>query len=159
FGGAAAWLLARVFNRLLARLFALFNAGFRRSSGWYTDGVGLLLRAAPFTLLVYGGLLVLTYWRFVSLPQGFIPMQDMGYMLISAQLPDSASVERTQQVMDQIDDIVRSIKPGIKHRVSMPGSSFLLNASGSNFGSMFVMLDPFSERRSPEFSADAIANR
>ena len=154
----AAWLSGRLVNRVLAGLFGYFNTGFRIASGWYTGGVGVLLRAAPLTLVVYCGLLVLTYWRFVSLPQGFIPMQDMGYMLISAQLPDSASTERTQQVMDEIDDIVRTI-PGIKHRVSMPGSSFLLNASGSNFGSMFVMLDSFEKRRSPELSSDAIANK
>ncbi len=158
FGFAAAFLLSRLVNRLLGEFFRLFNAAFRASGNGYARGVGVLLRATPVALVVYCGLLALTYWRYVTLPQGFIPMQDMGYMLISVQLPDSASAERAQHVMDQIDTIVANT-PGTKHRVSMPGSSFLLNASGSNFGSMFVMLKPFHERRSKDMTSEAIAAR
>ena len=65
----------------------------------YTRLVGGCCGSALVVLLVYGGLLVLTYWDSCSVPTGFIPQQDKGYLLVNVQLPDSASVERTQEVM------------------------------------------------------------
>src|SRR3954453_7744463 len=80
-------------------------------------------------------------------PTGFIPTQDQGYMLVNAQLPDAASVQRTREVMARIDQIARGI-PGVGHTVGVSGQSFLLGTNGSNLGSMFVVLEPFDERRS-----------
>src|SRR5205823_4215141 len=100
-------------------------------------------------LLIYGGLLYLTYWQFLEVPTGFVPEQDKGYLLVNVQLPDSASVERTQQALATINKIVRgdpadaSSYPGIagaEHTVGIAGQSLLLNANASNFGSMYVML-------------------
>ncbi len=65
-------------------------------------------------LVVYGGLLYLTYWGFKHTPTGFIPSQDMGYLLVNVQLPDSASLERTQAVMDKVERIAKTI-PGVRH--------------------------------------------
>ena len=66
---------------------------------------------------------------------------------VTVQLPDSASLERTQKVMQQIDDILTSDKVhGVAHRLAISGQSFLLNANGSNFGSLFVILEEFEER-------------
>ena len=56
-------------------------------------------------LVIYGGLLVLTWWQFYRTPTGFIPQQDKGYLILNVQLPDSASVERTQKLMARIDEI------------------------------------------------------
>ena len=58
-------------------------------------------------LLLYGGLLGLTYWGFTRTPTGFIPAQDKGYLLVNVQLPDSSSLERTQAVMKQVEEIDR----------------------------------------------------
>jgi multidrug efflux pump len=86
--------------------------------------------------------------EFPGLPKGFIPSQDMGYLMMNVQLPDSASSERTLQVMRKMQDITRKT-PGVGHTFLISGQSMLLSAFGSNFGSMFVMLDDFKERPQP----------
>jgi multidrug efflux pump len=151
------WFLSRPLNVLLGRFFQLFNAGFGKATVGYTRVVGGLLRVGAVVLVVYGGLLVLTYAEFKRTPRGFIPSQDMGYLLVNVQLPDSASAERTDQIMRQIEQIARDT-PGIKHVTGIGGQSFVLNAAGSNFGSMFINLKDYPDRRDPSLSSDAIAN-
>ena len=107
-------------------------------------------------LIVYGGLLGLTYWEFNNTPTGFIPQQDKGYLLLNVQLPNSASVERTQDVMSQIEALARKT-PGVAHTVGVAGQSMILGANAPNLGSMYVLLKPFDQRRSASLSADAIA--
>ena len=85
--------------------FKLFNFGFETSANLYARGVGILLRLSVIVLVVYGGLLYLTYFGFTHVPTGFIPPQDKGYLLVDVRLPDSASLERTQEVMKQIEQI------------------------------------------------------
>jgi multidrug efflux pump len=104
-----------------------------------------MVRVSALVLLVYGGLLGITYWRFVQTPSGFVPSQDMGYLLVNVQLPDSTSMERTVATMDKIESISRRV-PGVRHSQAMSGMSLLLSANGSNFGSMFLILDPYDER-------------
>ncbi len=89
------WLL----DMLLGWFFRLFNVAFGASTAFYVRVVGGLLRLSAITMLVYGGLLALTYWQFTTTPTGFIPQQDKGYLLVNVQLPDSASVERTERIM------------------------------------------------------------
>jgi multidrug efflux pump len=86
--------------------------------------------------------------QFPGLPKGFIPSQDMGYLMINVQLPDSASTERTLTLMRKMQDIALKT-PGVGHTFFVSGQSLLLSAFGSNFGSIFVMLDDFSERPQP----------
>src|SRR5205814_495713 len=100
----------------------------------------------------------LTYYAFAAAPKGFIPAQDKGYLLVNVQLPDSASVQRTQDVMKDIEALALQ-SPGVKHTVAVAGQSLLLNANAPNFGSMFVMLDPFQDRLDPTLHGDAIAAR
>ena len=71
---------------------------------------------------------MLTYWQFNRAPTGFIPQQDKGYLLLNVQLPDSASVERTQRVMARIETLARET-PGVEHTVGVSGQSLLLNAN------------------------------
>jgi multidrug efflux pump len=103
----------------------------------------------------YAGLLYVTGWEFSRVPTGFIPPQDKGYLLVNVQLPDSASLERTQSVIAKIERIALST-PGAKHTVSIAGQSILLNANGSNLGTIFVTLDEFQRRRSRDLRAQAI---
>src|SRR5205823_12529809 len=128
----------------------------------YVRAVGGLLRVGLVVLFLYGGLLGLTYFRFISTPKGFIPAQDMGYLMVNVQLPDSASMERTDKVMRQVEEIALDLeingKKGIRHVTGIIGQSFVLNAAGSNFGSLFINLKPYPERRDPATSSDAIAN-
>jgi multidrug efflux pump len=157
FGALLAGIFARPLNRLLGRFFRAFNIGFSQATTVYTHSVGLLLRGSVVVLVVYGGLLALTYWDFARTPKGFIPSQDMGYLLINVQLPDSASTERSNRVMRQLEDITHEV-PGISHVTTISGQSFVLNAAGSNFGSVFIGLKDYAERRDPSLSSDAIAN-
>ncbi len=125
---------------------------------WYTSAVGLTLRLSVLTLGVYGVLVGVTIWRFRETPKGFIPAQDMGYLLVNVQLPDSASAERTDTVMRQLQNIARNT-PGVLHATAIRGQSFVLNAYGSNFGSMFINLDDYNKRRDPELASSVIAAR
>ncbi len=152
----AGWLLSNPLNRILKVAFRAFNAGFNRATEAYTQGVGRLLRLSGVVLVVYAGLLFLTYLGFSYTPKGFIPAQDKGYLLVNLQLPDSASVQRTQEAILKMEAIARRT-PGAKHTVAVAGQSLLLNANAPNFGSMFVMLDDFHKRTAADRSSDAIA--
>ncbi len=144
------WLL----DVTLGWFFKLFNWGFSLGTSGYTRLVGMLLRVSLVALLIYGGLLYLTYWQFSRVPTGFVPEQDKGYLLLNVQLPDSASVQRTREVMAQLEKMARAT-PGVAHTVGISGQSLLLNANAPNLGSMYVMLQEFNDRRG--LSADAIA--
>lgn len=146
-----AWLL----DFTLGWFFRLFNASFQAGTGLYARVVGGLLRVSVVVLILYAGLMYLTVWSFGRVPQGFIPLQDKGYLLVNVQLPDSASLQRTQQVIRQIGELTRAT-PGIGHTVEVSGYSILLTANGSNLGSMFVILKPFEERHTPELNGFAI---
>src|SRR4029077_9051046 len=97
-----------------------------------------------------------TYWQFIRTPTGFIPQQDKGYLLLNVQLPNSASVERTERMMARIERLARNT-PGVKHTVGVYGQSLILNANAPNLGSMYVLLKDFDQRSGPGLSADAIA--
>jgi multidrug efflux pump len=152
----SAWLAARPLNRGLGTLFRLFNAGFQSATGAYARLVGLLLRVSVLVLVVYGGVLLLTAWGYRSLPKGFIPSQDMGFLYANVQLPDAASTQRTQRVMEKLGRIALET-PGVQHALTIAGQSFLLSAYGCNFGSEIVILEDFDQRRDPARHGTAIA--
>jgi multidrug efflux pump len=165
-GVAAGAILGDPINRFLGWLFRGFHTGFGLATGMYARTVGGLLRVSVIVLVVYGGLLVLTYGLFKTTPRGFIPSQDMGYLMLNVQLPDSASKERADAVMANIEKIAKNAEDdshdsrrGILHVSGISGQSFVLSANGSNFGSLFVNLKPYSERRDPSLSSEAIANK
>ena len=147
-----AWLL----DMLLGWFFRLFNVAFGASTAFYVRVVGGLLRVSAITMLVYGGLLGLTYWQFTTTPTGFIPQQDKGYLLLNVQLPDSASVERTERIMERIESLVRDTA-GVAHTVGISGQSLVLGANAPNVGSMYVILDDFAKRRNAQHTAETIA--
>jgi len=137
-----------------------FFKGFNRLFGWMTAGyahtVRFAIRGAVVALLAFGCLLYATYHGLVTVPTGFIPTQDKGYLIASVQLPDSASLQRTQEVMARADAIARGTK-GVKHTVAVAGQSFLLGANGSNLGSLFIVLDEFENRPGRELYSEVIA--
>ncbi|HEV3443125.1 MAG TPA: efflux RND transporter permease subunit, partial [Gemmataceae bacterium] len=155
-GGLVGWFIIRPVNAVLGWLFRGFNRYFDRMTAFYGRTVGRTLRLSAVVLAVYGGLLGMTYWQFQRAPTGFIPQQDKGYLLLNVQLPDSASVERTERVMARIEDLARQM-PGIEHTVGVSGKSLILDANAPNLGSLYVLLKPFEERRDASLSADAIA--
>ncbi len=144
-GAAIGWLASRPLNFVLRVIFRGFNRWFDWSTRLYAAWVGRLLRASFVVLLVYGGLLYLTYVGFMHTPKGFIPSQDKGYLLVNVQLPDSASMGRTSSLMTRIEEMALKT-PGVKHTVAISGQSILLNANAPNFGAIYLMLDDFPER-------------
>ena len=143
-------------DMLLGWLFRLFNFGFRKATSVYLRSVGGLLRIPMIALAVYVGLLGLTGWGYRQLPTGFVPSQDKGYLIASVQLPDASAAIRTRDVVAKIEKIALETE-GVKNVNSIAGNSFILSAYGSNFGSMFIILDPFDKRRGPKMTADDIA--
>jgi hydrophobe/amphiphile efflux-1 (HAE1) family protein len=155
-GGILGWLIIKSVNRLLAVFFNWFNKLFDMFVAVYGRVVGGLLRVTILALIVYGGLLGVTYWQFDRAPTGFIPQQDKGYLLLNVQLPDSASVERTAAVVKRIEQIAHDT-PGVEHTVGITGQSLILNANAPNLGSMYVILKSFDQRHSAALSGDSIA--
>jgi len=154
-GGTAGWWIIRPVNAVLGWIFRGFNRLFDRITDAYGATVGWLLRLSAIVLLAYGGLLLLTGWTMARAPTGFIPVQDQGYLLVNAQLPDSWSVQETEKAVAMIDKIALGDPkdrqhypgiPGVAHVLAISGQSFLLNANGSNFGSAFIVLDSFDKR-------------
>ena len=103
-------LLARPINAFLGWAFRQFNRGFDASTSAYTRAVSGLLRVSAFVLLVYGGLLFLTWYGFTTTPTGFIPTQDKGYLLVNVQLPDASSASRTEAVVQKIEELARAAR-------------------------------------------------
>jgi multidrug efflux pump len=157
-GGVIGWFIIRPVNAALGWAFRGFNRGFDWMTEYYGRAIGRILRLSVAVLIIYVGLLGLTWWTFTKAPTGFIPQQDQGRLIVTIQLPDSAALERTQEAVAKVDAICRAT-PGVKHTVAFAGMSFLLQASSPNFASMFIVLDPFDQRQKPELSDTAIMAR
>jgi len=155
-GLTIALLLGKPVNRLLGWSFQAFNRAFDYSTGAYTRSVSGLLSVSAVVVMVYGGLLALTWWGFTTTPTGFIPQQDKGYLLVNVQMPDAASVARTSAVVQRIEEIALKT-PGVKHTVAISGQSILLGANASNFGALYLMLNDFEHRRGPALFSAKIA--
>ncbi len=149
-------ILTRLLNLTLGWFFKGFNWVFEKITHVYGALVAGCLRVSLVMLLLYAGLMCLTYHGFTVVPTGFIPNQDKGYLLANVQLPDAASLERTAKVMAEMDELVLRT-PGVAHSVGILGTSILLNAAGSNYASMFIVLDEFEQRQAPELYSDVIA--
>jgi multidrug efflux pump len=145
-GAVAGWIVAPPVNAVLNRFLAGFNWVFDRLSHGYGTLVRGLLRVSIILVLVYCGLLGMTALGFNVVPKGFIPDQDKGYLVVNVQLPDGASLERTDRLVAQLSKVARETK-GIAHVISVPGYSTLLSTNISNVGGIFVILDPFEERK------------
>jgi multidrug efflux pump len=157
-GGTLGWFIIRPVNWALGRFFGGFNWVFEQATQVYGKSVGWCLRLSVIVLLVYVGLVGLTGLLFTRVPTGFVPIQDKGYLLANIQLPDSASLERTVDVTAAVEKIALE-DLGVAHTVSIPGSSFVLNANSSNYGSMFIILKPFHKRRDPSLTGEAVVAR
>src|SRR5262249_34712792 len=129
--------LTWIFDASLGFFFRQFNRAFDAGTAAYAWVVGRLLRLSLLVLLSYGALLALTYLVFSRAPAGFIPQQDQGRLIVNVQLPDSASLQRTQETLALVDEITR-MTPGVAHTVVIAGLSFLQSATSANFGSMFI---------------------
>jgi multidrug efflux pump len=148
--------LTRVINRLFGRFFNLFNRVFQRGSENYAHGVAGVVRRKGAMLAIYALLLGVTVLLGQSVPMGFVPAQDKEYLISFAQLPNGASLDRTERVIRDMTDIALS-RPGVQSAVAFPGLSVNGFTNSSSAGILFVTLNPFDERKDPSLSANAIA--
>jgi hydrophobe/amphiphile efflux-1 (HAE1) family protein len=146
----------RWYERPFTGFFWLFNRGFdalARGYGWLAAHV---VRMAVIMLMIYAGVLALGLNEFSQAPHGFIPQQDRGYLIIAAQLPPGASLQRTDDVMQRISDIALK-QPGVAHAIRIVGFSGATFTSAPNAGAMFLVLDDFAKRsENPGTSIGAI---
>ncbi|QUD89776.1 efflux RND transporter permease subunit [Phenylobacterium montanum] len=148
--------LERLIERGFGWLFRPFNRGFAWLSHCYVGGVSRLLGKSSIALVLYAGLIGLTVLAFARTPGGFVPQQDKLYLVAIAQLPDAASIDRTEAVVRKISDIGLKT-PGITHAVAFPGLSVNGLVNSPNAGAVFFPLESFDRRRSKDLSATAIA--
>ncbi|WP_259745204.1 efflux RND transporter permease subunit, partial [Pseudomonas protegens] len=137
-------------------LFKPFNRFFDRASHGYVGTVRRVIRGSGIALFLYAGLMVLTWFGFAHTPTGFVPAQDKQYLVAFAQLPDAASLDRTEDVIKRMSDIALK-QPGVESAVAFPGLSINGFTNSPNNGIVFVTLKPFDERKDPSMSAGAIA--
>ena len=137
-------------------LFKPFNRLFAWASRGYVGAVSKALGRSSIALVIYGVLLVLTAVSFMRTPTGFVPQQDKLYLATVVQLPDAASLDRTEAVIHKVDQIALHT-PGITHTVSFPGLSVNGLVNSPSQGAIFEVLDSFDKRKSPGLSAVAIA--
>jgi hydrophobe/amphiphile efflux-1 (HAE1) family protein len=145
----------RALNRAFGWLFRPFNRAFHGLSGRYGNVVRSLTRRSAVALAVYAGLVVLGVVGFSKVPAGFVPTQDKQYLVAIAQLPDAASLDRTEAVVRRMGEIALK-QPGVDHAVQFPGLSVNGFANMPNAAVVFLGLKPFDERRTAETSAGAI---
>ncbi|HEY4373881.1 MAG TPA: efflux RND transporter permease subunit [Burkholderiales bacterium] len=150
--------LTRGMDWLLGGFFRAFNRAFKRGSESYSVGVKhAISRKAP-AFAIYLVIAALTVGIFNIVPKGFVPAQDKQYLIGFAQLPDGATLDRTEDVIRRMDEITLKM-PGVQSAVSFPGLSINGFTNSSNSGIVFATLKPFDERKSPDLSAGAIAQK
>jgi HAE1 family hydrophobic/amphiphilic exporter-1 len=144
-----------IFSRMVRGFFNGFNRGFEWVSSHYGALTARLVRVSGIVLLVYAGLIGLTVVQFRAAPTGFIPQQDLGYLINIVQLPPGASLARTDEVARQVTKIVLD-EPGIAHAVPIVGLDGATFTTAPNAAVVFTPLDPFKERAEKGQSANAI---
>ena len=148
--------LTRLLDRWLGWIFRPFNRFFTRASAGYGGAVARVLRRRGLALAVYAGLVALTVVAFGKVPSGFVPSQDKQYLVAFAQLPDGATLDRTEAVIREMSNIGME-HPGVANAVQFPGLSINGFVNLPNAGIVFFTLDPFAERTSDEEYGPAIA--
>lgn len=139
-------------------IFRWFSRGFGAATNGYMKAVTTLLKRPVVAIAIYFVICAAAFYGFVKMPASYIPAEDMGYFMMSAQLPSGASLERTDSVMKTIQARIDSI-PEVTNTISITGISFMGGANGSNTGSFFVMLKPWKERKGKDQSVDAVIER
>jgi len=132
-----------------------FDAVFRKTENGYMAVVKTVVRRSAIVMLLFLGLLGLTGWQFTRLPTGFLPVEDQGYVMANIQLPNAASLERTQEVLQNLDTILEQT-PGVQDWVSLGGYSIIDGTNASNAATVFIVMEPWEERTDSSLSQGAI---
>lgn len=140
---------------LLQKFYDGFNKWFGKATDGYVGACRLLIHKSAFALLLLVGMVVLTGVLGKRIPTSFLPEEDQGYMFAGVQLPDAASMQRTDEVMKQAENILSKI-PGVKYYSSVVGYSMLSGVQNTYSGFFFITLEEWSKRKKPEEKYAAI---
>ena len=140
------------------RFFQAFNRVFEQATGKFMIYTGFFTRRLIRAGVLIGALLVGLFWLFSAVPGGFVPEEDQGYVLAALQLPDAASLQRTEQVMSQVEEIFAEFD-AVESFTTVSGFSMLTNTTQSNAGFVFVQLKDWEERPDVRDHAQNIVRR
>jgi HAE1 family hydrophobic/amphiphilic exporter-1 len=132
-----------------------FNRGFQKLADGYARSVETCARVWYLPLAIFAGLCLLAAYLFVSVPKGFVPDEDQGYFITIVQLPDAATIERTEAVMAQVNDAVIST-PGVWAALEVSGYNVVDGIQQPNAAIAWVILEPWGQRTTPETQVSAI---
>jgi multidrug efflux pump len=150
--------LTRGMDKLLGWLFRGFNRLFHRGSEAYSSGVRGVISRKTLMLVIYLALIGVTFGLFKAVPSGFVPAQDKQYLIGFAQLPDGATLDRTEEVIHRMGDIMKK-NPNVEDAIAFPGLSINGFTNSSNSGIVFATLKPFEERKRGDQSGGAVAGQ
>jgi hydrophobic/amphiphilic exporter-1 (mainly G- bacteria), HAE1 family len=140
---------------LLGRFFAGFDRAFDAAQTGYARACGLLIRKVAVALLVLVAFMALAGGFGKTLPTSFMPQEDQGFFFVNVQLPEAASMQRTNAAMRKIDEIVKN-EPGVHYVNAVSGYSLLSQTASPRAGLYFVQLAPYDERATRELQSDGI---
>ncbi|PYP58626.1 MAG: hydrophobe/amphiphile efflux-1 family RND transporter [Gemmatimonadetes bacterium] len=140
---------------MLSRVFDRFNRGFRSVTDHYLGAAGRVIDRPRTFFAAFAVAVALLFILVRSVPTGFIPSEDKGYFGMLIELPDNASRQRTEAVVQQVEGFLKQ-QPPINHVVSLVGLNFIQNANQTNAAIMFVMLKPWEERTAPRDQFPAV---
>ena len=137
--------------------FGWFNRMFARATGGYVNAVDSVIRRPPIWCAVFMILVACAGLLWRKIPTAFIPTEDKGYMALSVQLPDAASLQRTEATVAQVEKIIRS-EPSVRNIVALVGLDLLSQSNATNGATVFLNVAPWEER-GPHDQLDSIAAR
>jgi multidrug efflux pump len=150
--------LTRGMDRMFGWLFRGFNKFFHRGAEAYSGGVKGVISRKTLMLVIYLALIGVTFGLFKAVPSGFVPAQDKQYLIGFAQLPDGATLDRTEEVIQRMGEITKK-NPNVEDAVAFPGLSINGFTNSSNSGIVFATLKPFAERQRADQSGGAVAGQ
>lgn len=136
-------------------LYRWFNKGWDWLNKLYAKTIGKMLRYSLVALIIFGAIAGAAIWGFITWPTSYLPSEDMGYFMTSIQLPTGAALDRTEKVVDYLEERIQKEIPEIEDIMSVSGMSFI-GGSGSNMGSLMIMLKPWDERKGKDGRIDNI---
>ena len=150
--------LTRFMDKTLGWLFRGFNKMFHRGSEAYSGGVKAVIGRKTLMMVIYLALIAVTFGLFKAVPSDFVPAQDKQYLIGFAQLPDGATLDRTEDVIKRMGEIVAK-NPNVQDSIAFPGLSINGFTNSSNSGIVFATLKPFAERKNADQSGGAVAGQ
>ncbi|MDP9930987.1 efflux RND transporter permease subunit [Variovorax paradoxus] len=150
--------LTRGMDKAFGWLFRGFNRLFSRGSEAYSGGVKSVISRKTLMLVIYLALIGVTFGLFKAVPSGFVPAQDKQYLIGFAQLPDGATLDRTDNVIQRMGEIMKK-NPNVEDAIAFPGLSINGFTNSSNSGIVFATLKPFDQRKRADQSGGAVAGQ